>query len=171
VKALECLQDMYRNKLEPTAAHYNLVIRTLKAEGYVEKMFKMVMAVSFKEGARINGNTFELCIEAVIEQGQWKVYDHHYHDDHHHHNHYYHLNHHHHYHNRYHHHYHHYHHHHHHHYHHHYYHHHHMNIQEALLLIQSMERLSFKPSMQTYVSLVELLERARQYRAVLALYR
>eukprot|EP00596_Hydrurales_sp_CCMP1899_P000718 CAMPEP_0119044370 /NCGR_PEP_ID=MMETSP1177-20130426/30952_1 /TAXON_ID=2985 /ORGANISM="Ochromonas sp, Strain CCMP1899" /LENGTH=540 /DNA_ID=CAMNT_0007014397 /DNA_START=865 /DNA_END=2487 /DNA_ORIENTATION=+ len=114
VKALECLQDMYRNKLEPTAAHYNLVIRTLKAEGYVEKMFKMVMAVSYKEGARINGNTFELCIEAVIEQGQWK---------------------------------------------------------EALLLIQSMERLSFKPSMQTYVSLVELLEKARQYRAVLALYR
>ena len=42
VKALECLQDMYRNKLEPSASHYNLVIRTLKAEGYVEKMFKMV---------------------------------------------------------------------------------------------------------------------------------
>jgi pentatricopeptide repeat protein len=80
VKALECLQDMYRNKLEPTAAHYNLVIRTLKAEGYVEKMFKMVMAVSYKEGARINGNTFELCIEAVIEQGQWKVCVHTYDD-------------------------------------------------------------------------------------------
>ena len=42
VKALECLQDMYRNKLEPSASHYNLVIRTLKAEVYVEKMFKMV---------------------------------------------------------------------------------------------------------------------------------
>ena len=61
----ECLQDMYRMKLEPTAAHYNLVIRTLKAEGYVEKMFKMVMAISHKEGAKINANTFELCIEVV----------------------------------------------------------------------------------------------------------
>ena len=45
VKALECLQDMYRNKIEPSASHYNLVIRTLKAEGYVEKMFKMVRIV------------------------------------------------------------------------------------------------------------------------------
>lgn len=43
VKALECLQDMYRNRVQPNAAHYNLVIRTLKAEGYVEKMFKMVI--------------------------------------------------------------------------------------------------------------------------------
>ena len=114
VKALECLQDMYRNKLEPSAAHYNLVIRTLKAEGYVEKMFKMVMAISHKEGAKINANTFELAIEAVLEKEQWR---------------------------------------------------------EALLLIQSMERLDFKPSLDIYVGLVELLERARQYKAVLALYR
>ena len=26
-------------------------------------MFKMVMAISYKEGAKINANTFELCIE------------------------------------------------------------------------------------------------------------
>ena len=32
-------------------------------QGYVEKMFKMVMAISHKEGAKINANTFELCIE------------------------------------------------------------------------------------------------------------
>jgi len=114
VKALECLQDMYRHRLEPSAAHYNLVIRTLRAEGYVDKMFKMVMAISHKEGAKINANTFELVIEAVLEVGQWR---------------------------------------------------------EALLLIQSMERLSFRPSMDIYVGLVEQLERARQYKAVLALYK
>ena len=32
VKALECLQDMHKCNLEPSAAHYNLVLRTLKAE-------------------------------------------------------------------------------------------------------------------------------------------
>lgn len=72
------------------------------------------MAISHKEGAKINANTFELAIEAIIEKEQWR---------------------------------------------------------EALLLIQGMERLDLKPSMQTYVSLVELLERARQYKAVLAVYR
>ena len=34
-------------------------------QGYVEKMFKMVMAISHKEGAKINANTFELCIEVT----------------------------------------------------------------------------------------------------------
>ena len=34
-----------------------------------------------------------------------------------------------------------------------------------------MERLDFKPSLDIYVALVELLERARQYKAVLALYK
>ena len=105
---------MYRNRMEPSPAHYNLVIRTLKVEGYVDKMFKMVMAISHKEGARINANTFELVIEAVLEKEQWR---------------------------------------------------------EALLLIQSMERLDFQPSLEIYVSLVELLERARQYKAVLAIYK
>jgi len=77
-------------------------------------MFKMVMAISTKEGAKINCNTFELVIEAQLEADKWK---------------------------------------------------------EALLLLKTMENLSFKPSLQVYVSLVEKLERARQYKAVLALYR
>ena len=36
-------------------------------QGYVEKMFKMVMAISHKEGAKINANTFELCIEVTFD--------------------------------------------------------------------------------------------------------
>ena len=31
-------------------------------------MFKMVMAISYKEGAKINANTFELCIEVIFAE-------------------------------------------------------------------------------------------------------
>lgn len=114
LRAVECLSDMHRSHIEPTAAHYNLVLRTLRAENYVDKMFKMVMAISSKEGARINCNTFELTIEALMEVDKWK---------------------------------------------------------ESLLLLRTMERLGFKPSLEVYVALCEKLEKAREYKAVLALYK
>lgn len=114
LRAVECLSDMHRSQIEPTAAHYNLVLRTLRAENYVDKMFKMVMAISSKEGARINSNTFELTIEALMEVDKWK---------------------------------------------------------ESLLLLRTMERLGFKPSLEVYVALCEKLEKAREYKAVLALYK
>ena len=72
LRAVECLHAMHRSNLEPTAAHYNLVLRTLRAENYIDKMFKMVVAISAKEGARINLNTFEIVIEALLETDKWK---------------------------------------------------------------------------------------------------
>ena len=72
LKAVKLLNEMQRQNIEPSAAHYNLVIRTLKSQGYLDKMFKMVMTISLKEGAKINGNTFELVIEALLEASKWK---------------------------------------------------------------------------------------------------
>ena len=114
LKAVECLHDMYKAGLEPTASHYNLVLRTMRAEGYIDKMYRMVMSISKKEGARINGNTFELVIEALLEQDKW---------------------------------------------------------QEALTILSTMEDLQFKPSLAVYVNLVERLEKAKEFKAVMALYR
>lgn len=31
-KALSCLQDMIKYKIEPTASHYNLVLRSLRSQ-------------------------------------------------------------------------------------------------------------------------------------------
>lgn len=42
---------------------------------------------------------------------------------------------------------------------------------KSLSILSIMEKLRLKPSLQIYVNLVELLEKSRQYRAVLALYR
>ena len=114
LKAVECLHDMYRNKIAPSAAHYNLVLRTLRSQGYVDKMFQMIMAISAKEEVKINSNTFELVIEALLDLGKWK---------------------------------------------------------ESLLLIRTMDKMGFSPSIAVYVALVEQLEKARQYKIVLALYR
>jgi len=72
------------------------------------------MTMSLKEGAKINGNTFDLVIEALLEDGKWK---------------------------------------------------------ESLLLVRAMDKLGFQPSLDVCVALVEVLERAKQYRAVLALYK
>lgn len=41
---------------------------------------------------------------------------------------------------------------------------------EALLLIRTMDALGYKPSIGVCVVLVEMLERAKEYKAVLALY-
>lgn len=35
-------------------------------------MVRMLLAISVREDAKINGNTFELVIEALLEQGDWK---------------------------------------------------------------------------------------------------
>ena len=35
-------------------------------------MFKMVMSISEKEGAKVNGNTFEIVMEPLIEEGKWR---------------------------------------------------------------------------------------------------
>jgi len=77
-------------------------------------MYRMVLAISSKEDAKINSNTFELVIESLLLDGNWK---------------------------------------------------------QSLVLLQNMERLKLKPSLEVYVKLVEQLEKARQYKAVLALYR
>ena len=114
LKAVECLQDMYRAGLEPTASHYNLVLRTMRAEGYTDKMYRMAKQISKKEGAKINGNTFELVIEALLEHGKWR---------------------------------------------------------EALSILAIMDDTQFKPSLAIYVAMVESLERAKQFRAVMTLYR
>ena len=74
----------------------------------------MVMTISAKDDARLNGNTFEIVMEAMLEEGKWR---------------------------------------------------------EPLLLLRTMERLGFKATMNVCVSLAELLERNRQYKAVLALYK
>merc|ERR1711871_679838 len=114
LKAVECLHDMYRTGLEPAASHYNLVLRTMRAEGYIDKMYRMVVDICKKDGAKINGNTFELVIEALLEQDKW---------------------------------------------------------QEALSILSTMEDTQFKPSLAIYVTLVERLEKAKEFRAVMALYR
>lgn len=106
---------MQRRNLEPTAAHYNLVLRTLKASGYVDKMFKMICGLSMKESPRINGNSYELTVEALLDQNMWK---------------------------------------------------------ESLAVVKIMSiRSTYQPSLDICVRLVETLERARQYKAVLAMYR
>jgi len=112
--AVKCLHEMHKSNIEPNAAHYNLVIRTLRAEGYTDKMFKMVMAISRKEDAKINGNTFEIVMESLLAESRWK---------------------------------------------------------ESVQLIRVMDSFGFQPSINICVSLVEQLEKARQYKAVFALYR
>ena len=115
LRAVECLHDMYKNKIDPSAAHYNLVLRTLKSQGYVDKMFQMVIAITSKDkDVKINSNTFELVIEALLEENKWK---------------------------------------------------------ESLLLVKTMDKLSFTPSISVYTTLIEQLEKARQYKVVFALYR
>lgn len=70
--ALECLSEMQRKSMEPSAAHYNLVLRTLKTNGYAEKMYRMLISLCNKENVRLNSNTYELTIEALLEQSMWK---------------------------------------------------------------------------------------------------
>lgn len=114
--AVECLSQMAKYRVEPTASHYNLVIRSLKAQGFTDRMFKMVIGISQKETAKskINSNTFEIVIESMLAADKWK---------------------------------------------------------EAMILVQTMEKLDFKPSVQICVALVEKLERARQYKSVMAMYK
>jgi pentatricopeptide repeat protein len=114
--AVECLSQMAQYRVEPTASHYNLVVRSLKAQGFTDRMFKMVLGISQKETARskINSNTFEIVIESMLEVDKWK---------------------------------------------------------EAMILVQTMEKLDFKPSVQICVALVEKLERARQFKSVMAMYK
>lgn len=35
-------------------------------------MFKMVLGISQKDGAKINSNTFEIAIESLLEEHKWK---------------------------------------------------------------------------------------------------
>ena len=137
--ALESLSDMQRKGMEPSAAHYNLVLRTLKANGYAEKMYRMLISLYSKENVRLNANSYELTLEALLELNMWK---------------------------------------------------------EALIIVKLMNKSVFAPSLevanfiflftaaqflhckitcffcsQACTRLVEVLERARQYKAVLAVYR
>ena len=49
---VEVLNEMSKKGIEPSAAHYNLVLRTLKSAGYAEKMYRMLIGLSAKEGSR-----------------------------------------------------------------------------------------------------------------------
>ncbi len=112
--AIESLKEMQDKNIEPSAAHYNLVLRTLKAAGFAEKMYRMLLGLSAREGSKINVNSYELTIEALLGENMWK---------------------------------------------------------EALLIIKLMNQSVFQPSLETCTRVVEALERARQYKAVLAMYR
>jgi pentatricopeptide repeat protein len=114
LEAVECLQDMVEVGLSPSAAHYNLVLRSLKAAGRSEAMFKMVTVLCSKEEPKINANSLELTVEALLDKELWK---------------------------------------------------------EALMVVSSMEEMSFQMSLDLCVRLVEVLERNRQYKAVLGLYK
>ena len=70
--AVECLNEMQSKGLEPSAAHYNLVLRTLKANKFADKMYRMLISLASKENARINGNSYELTIEALLDEDLWK---------------------------------------------------------------------------------------------------
>ena len=113
-EAVACLQQMIEVGLAPTAAHYNLVLRSLKEAGKAEMMFRMITMLSNRDGAKINGNSIELTIEALLEKDMWR---------------------------------------------------------EAIVMVSSMEEMSFQLSLELCVRLVEVLERNRQYKAVLALYK
>ena len=63
---------------------------------------------------KVSSNTFEIVIESLIEQGQWK---------------------------------------------------------NALILVKTMDKLCFKPSLQVCITLLDQLEKARQYKAAFAMYR
>ena len=112
--AIECLKEMQAKNIEPSAAHYNLVLRTLKAAGYAEKMYRMLVGLSANEGSKINVNSYELTIEALLDANMWR---------------------------------------------------------EALLIVKLMNQSIFQPSLETCTRVVEALEKARQYKAVLAMYR
>eukprot|EP00607_Mallomonas_marina_P005775 CAMPEP_0182437520 /NCGR_PEP_ID=MMETSP1167-20130531/85101_1 /TAXON_ID=2988 /ORGANISM="Mallomonas Sp, Strain CCMP3275" /LENGTH=399 /DNA_ID=CAMNT_0024630465 /DNA_START=774 /DNA_END=1970 /DNA_ORIENTATION=- len=72
LKAIECLHEMHKNKLEPTVAHYNLVLRALKEKSLTDMMFKMVMGLAGKEGSNyVNANSFELTLEALLLERRW----------------------------------------------------------------------------------------------------
>lgn len=113
-EAVACLQQMIEAGLSPSAAHYNLVLRALKAAGKADMMYRMISMLSQKEGTKINGNSIELTIEALLDQDMWR---------------------------------------------------------EAIVMVSSMEEMSFQLSLDLCVRLVGVLERNRQYKAVLALYK
>lgn len=70
--AIACLGEMIKFKLEPSASHYNLVLRALRAQGDIQKMLKVSLSIIQKEDAKINSNTFEIVIEALLEANMWK---------------------------------------------------------------------------------------------------
>lgn len=63
---------MIRFKIEPTPSHYNLVLRALRQDNEIEKMLRMAMSIIQKGDSKINGNTFEIIIEALLEAQMWK---------------------------------------------------------------------------------------------------
>lgn len=114
VEALETLQLMLKVKINPQPVHYNLVVRTLRAEGKTDRLYKMAIAISSKKDVRLNYNFFEIVLEALIDEGRWS---------------------------------------------------------ECLRVLRAMEVRRFKPSIESCVNVIYLLERARQFRAALAMYR
>jgi hypothetical protein len=85
---------MSANGYKPGVAHINLVLVTLKDQVTVappllilielmeiltifcqhltEKIFTMVMSLSKSNNLRMNGNTFEIALEAMLEAKLWK---------------------------------------------------------------------------------------------------
>eukprot|EP00981_Chlorochromonas_danica_P012152 scaffold4562_cov183-Ochromonas_danica.AAC.2 len=115
LKALQLLQEMFQNHIEPSAAHINLVIRTLKAQGYADKMFKMIMQLVHKEGIRMNANAFELVVESLLEFPN--------------------------------------------------------KHKDILYLLQTMDRLGHRLSLDNCVAFIQYLESQRQYKIALGMYK
>jgi pentatricopeptide repeat protein len=114
VLAVDVLHEMIRNGIEPSPAHYNLVLRTLKVGKMAPMMFRMINALGARDNAKINGNSYELVIEALVDEGLWR---------------------------------------------------------ESMVLVAEMDKRDYTLRLELCVRLVEVLEKARQYRVVLALYR
>ena len=72
VKAVECLHDMYRTGSGARSVALQPRPQDHASGGIHDKMYRMVVDICKKEGAKINGNTFELVIEALLEIDQWK---------------------------------------------------------------------------------------------------
>ena len=48
------------------------MLRALRQDNAIDKMLRMAMSIIQREDAKINGNTFEIVIEALLEEKMWK---------------------------------------------------------------------------------------------------
>jgi pentatricopeptide repeat domain-containing protein 1 len=68
--AVACLNEMAKLNVTATVSHYNIVLRALKEGKYIDKMYRMVLALS-RSGCQsgsfqVNFNTFQIALEKLI---------------------------------------------------------------------------------------------------------